>query len=88
MFVVSIRYAHYYREMLGIRANDVVHIMIGGNSFHIPFAVLGALYIGAVPAFGELWLPEETLATQVLRIIVLTAQLKPCFIFDSEQAVV
>jgi len=55
--------------------------MIGGNSFHIPFAVLGALYIGAVPAFGELWLPEETLITQVVENYSFTvkAQQKLCF---------
>jgi hypothetical protein len=61
----SFRFASYYRDTLNIKAHDVVHIMIGGNNFGIPFAVLGALAIGAVPAFGELWLPEDTLIVQV-----------------------
>jgi len=51
---------------LNIKAHDVVHIAIGGNNFAIPYAILGAMAVGAVPAFGELWLPEETLTVQVI----------------------
>ncbi len=72
MFFLIFRFASYYRDTLDIKAHDVVHIMIGGNNFAIPFAVLGALAIGAVPAFGELWLPEDTLTVQVTGWVSMT----------------
>ena len=52
-------------QNLGVKPNDVVHILVGGDHLDIPFAVLGAWYIGAIPAFGEATLCEGALVEQV-----------------------
>ena len=57
-------------QNLGVKPNDVVHILVGGDHLDIPFAVLGAWYIGAIPAFGEATLCEEALVDQVPSVSV------------------
>ena len=60
------RYANYYRNVLGIRANDVVHLLTVGEHLEIFYAALGLWHLGAVPAFGESSLSEEALIDQVV----------------------
>ena len=59
------RYAQLYKTVLGIRANDVVHLLTAGDHLEIFFAVLGLWHLGAVPAFGESSLSDEALVDQV-----------------------
>jgi hypothetical protein len=65
------RYAHFYRNVLGIRANDVVHLLTVGEHLEIFFATLGIWHLGAVPAFGESSLSDEALIDQVVIFLFL-----------------
>jgi hypothetical protein len=66
------RYANFYRTVLGINANDIVHLLTVGEHLEIFYATLGLWYLGAVPAFGESSLSDEALVDQVIIVYIET----------------
>ena len=58
------RFASFYFE-IGVKKGDVIHMLTRGDNLDFIFAVLGAWYLGAVPAFGDSTLSEEVLIEQV-----------------------
>ena len=65
MNLIFFRYANFYKTVLGINANDVVHLLTVGDHLEIFFSVLGLWHLGALPAFGESSLSDEALVDQV-----------------------
>jgi hypothetical protein len=56
--------AEFYSKKVGVGCGDVVHLLTRKSGLQIVFAVLGAWFIGAVPAFSESSLSDEALIEQ------------------------
>jgi hypothetical protein len=57
----------------GLKRNDVIHLLAGGENLELTFVALGAMYLGIVPAFSDATLSDEALLVQVekkLQIII------------------
>ena len=49
----------------GLKRNDVIHLLAGGENLELAFVALGAMYLGIVPAFSDATLSDEALLVQV-----------------------